>query len=56
MIEYVPIASGVAPTTRLLPDRAKEVALVPLKVRTPDQVAGTTVIRQIVVPAGRGAV
>jgi hypothetical protein len=54
--EYVPAASGVDPTLRFVPDKAKEEAFVPLSASAPDQPLGAIVIAHMVEPAERGAV
>jgi hypothetical protein len=54
--EYVPVCRAVEPTTSLVPDSAKLLALVPLSVKAPDHPLGAIVIGQMIEPAANGAV
>jgi hypothetical protein len=56
VIEYVPGCSAVEPTTSLLADSAKLVALAPLSANAPDHPLGATVTGQMTEPAANGAV
>jgi len=54
--EYVPAGSAVEPTTRLLADSAKLLALAPLSANAPDHPLGATVMGQMTEPVANGAV